>query len=107
MSDEIDNTVDYYCKSPYQLYDNNSQDRDERMISIRRPGPGTCCPGMNFVDGICTSCGCVLVAVCQRALDRACIIGPGQPGCFGRLDCEGYAGLLNPRADQERAEEEE
>ena len=25
-------------------------------------------------------------------------MGPGQPGCFGRLDCEGYeGGLLDPK----------
>jgi hypothetical protein len=69
-------------------------DPEEAEISIH-PAPGTCCPEMIIVNGRCTGCGHVpdkskWGSPCQLMIDRACCFDEGRPGCFGRLDCEGY-----------------
>lgn len=66
-------------------------DPGECEVSII-PGPGACCPDQHFVDGVCTGCGCIL-STCRKRIYRACIMEDGQPGCLGRLDCEGYETL--------------
>jgi hypothetical protein len=73
-------------------------DPDDYEISIH-PAPGTCCPEMRIrKNGRCKGCGSVhdtstWGTPCKAMIDRVCCFDQdirASPGCFGRLDCEGY-----------------